>query len=146
MTLFWQKTSLKIEKDSKFSQNIWYFDKIESFWKLMIRFSYFYQKKNCFPFWAWPIMTTFFCELGPIKQFLHFINFFRTTWLQHKLLILIESPNIFHWHSTKKCKVNVVFASKFGTNLVQFCEKTKTLVFQEVVLIFCMRYTLTSMK
>ena len=32
------------QKDSQLSQNIWYFDKIKTFWKLMIYFCYFYQK------------------------------------------------------------------------------------------------------
>ena len=47
--------------------------------------------------------------------------FVRTTGLQHKLLKLIESINIFHWKSTKKSKVGVVF----GPNFVQCCEKNK---------------------
>ena len=36
--------------------------------------------------------------------------------MQHKLLILIESPNIFHWKSAIKSKVDVVFGGKFGPN------------------------------
>ena len=42
--------------------------------------------------------------------------FFRTAGLQHKLLKLIVSPNIFHWKSAKESKVGVVFGSKFGPN------------------------------
>ena len=42
--------------------------------------------------------------------------FFRTAGLQHKLLILIQSPNIFHWKSAKKGKVVVVFGSNFRPN------------------------------
>ena len=42
--------------------------------------------------------------------------FFRTAGLQHKLLILIVSPNIFHWKSAKESKVGVVFGAKFGPN------------------------------
>ena len=42
--------------------------------------------------------------------------FFRTAGLQHKLLILIVSPNIFYWKSAKKSKVGVVFGAKFGPN------------------------------
>ena len=101
-------------------------------------------QKNYFPLWAWPIMTPFLCKLGPIKQFLrcftHF--FFKTTGLQHKLLILIESLNICHWKSVKKSKVCVVFGAKFGPNLVKCCEKTKKLVFQWVFFIFWIRYSL----
>ena len=45
-------------------------------------------------------------QVGPKKMiiFRGFINFFfyRTTGFQLKLLILIESPNIFHWKPAKK--------------------------------------------
>ena len=64
-------------------------------------------KNNCFPFLVWPIMTPFLYKLGPIKQLIRgFTNqlFFRTTELQHNLLILIESSNIFHWKSAKRVK------------------------------------------
>ena len=44
--------------------------------------------------------------------------------VQHKLLILIVSSNIFHWKSVKKSKVGVVFGAKFRPNLVQ-CQKNK---------------------
>ena len=49
------KTSNKIEKYSELSQNIWYLDKIKSFWKLMICFCLFNQKEktNCFSFFKW---------------------------------------------------------------------------------------------
>ena len=40
---------------------------------------------------------------------------FATTGLQHKLLKLIESPDIFHRKSAKKSKVGVVFGAKFGS-------------------------------
>ena len=51
------------------------------------------------------------------KQFLSgFINFFITAELQRTLLILIESPNIFHWKSAKKRKVGVVLGKTFGPN------------------------------
>ena len=56
-------------------------------------------------------------QIGPEKQFLEVLpNFFGTTALQQKLLILIESPKIFHWKSTKKKKVGVVLGAKFGPN------------------------------
>ena len=49
-------------------------------------------------------MTIFLVQIGPKKTiFLKgLLIFFSTTELQHKLLILIESTNIFHWKSTKK--------------------------------------------
>ena len=53
--------------------------------------------------------------------------FFGTTGLQHKLLILIKSSNIFNWKSVKKYKVDVVSGAKFESNYVQCCEKTKKL-------------------
>ena len=43
-------------------------------------------------------------------------RFLRTAALQSKLLILIESPNIFHWKSAKKSEVGVVFGAKFVPN------------------------------
>ena len=65
-------------------------------------------------------MIPFLFKLSPKKPFLRgFTNFFfRTLGLQHKLLIWIVSPNIFHWKSAKKSKVAVVFG-------VQCCEKNK---------------------
>ena len=60
----------------------------------------------------------FFVQIGSKKtipwRFYQF--FFRTTGLQHKLLTLIEYPNIFHWKSAKTRKVGVVFVAKFGPN------------------------------
>ena len=81
----------------------------------MICICYFCQK-NCFPIWAWFIVTPFFCKLDPKKTiFKRFYQlFFRTAALQHKLLILIESPNIFHQKSAKNSKVGVVFGAKLG--------------------------------
>ena len=40
---------------------------------------------------------------------------FETIGLQHKLLKLVESPNIFHWKSAQKSKVGVVFGAKIGS-------------------------------
>ena len=37
--------------------------------------------------------------------------------MQHKLLIFIESPNIFHWKSVKKSKMGVVLRAKSGPML-----------------------------
>ena len=52
--------------------------------------------------------------------------FFRTAGLQHKLLILIVSSNIFYQKPAKESKVDVVFA--LGQNLFQIrsnCKKNK---------------------
>ena len=72
----------------------------------MICFCYF-----CFCHLGMAHNDPFFCaNWAPEKQFLRSIFkrfyqlFFRTTGLQHKLLILIESPGIFHWKSEKKVK------------------------------------------
>ena len=65
----------------------------------------FLQKKNCFLFWVWPIGTPFLHKLGQkIVIFKGFSNFFSElpTGFQLKLLILIESPKIFHWKPAKK--------------------------------------------
>ena len=60
----------------------------------------------------------FFAQIGPKKTIFKWLYqlFFRTNRLQHKLLILIESPIIFYWKSAKRNKVGVVFGSKFGPN------------------------------
>ena len=43
--------------------------------------------------------------------------FFRTTGLRLKLLILIESPDIFNWKLSKKVKVGIIIGTiKFGPN------------------------------
>ena len=48
----------------------------------------------------------FFAQVGSKNgnfwRFYHIFFFFRTTGLQLKLLILIESPNIFYWKPAKK--------------------------------------------
>ena len=61
-----------------------------------------------------------FVKIGPKKTiFKTFYQlFFRTAGLQQKLLILIKSPNTFHWKSAKKSKVGVVFG-KIGAKLVR---------------------------
>ena len=96
----------------------------------MISFCYFCQKKmstlgvahnDPFPVQVESKKTIF-------KRFYQL--FFRTAGLQHKLLILIVSPNIFHWKSAKKSKVGVIFEEILGPKLVQCCEKKpKKLVF-----------------
>ena len=67
--------------------------------------------------------------------------FFKTTGLQHNLLILIESPNIFHWKSAKRSKVGPVFGAKFGQNLFQCCEENSKTGMPMGFFMFCMRYT-----
>ena len=68
----------------------------------------------------------FFVQIGSQKTiFKRFYQlFFRTNGLQHKLLKLIESPNIFHFRNQpKKSKVGVVFWrkiwAKFKSNVVK---------------------------
>ena len=65
-------------------------------------------------------MTPFFVQTGPKKHFLRdFIpTFFQNYWIAAQVIdiISIESPNIFHWKSAKKSKVDVVFGAKFGSN------------------------------
>ena len=50
-------------------------------------------------------------------------NVFRTTGLQLKLLILIKSPNIFHWKNQEKNKVGVVLG-KIKINVVKKVKET----------------------
>ena len=107
----------------------------------MICFSYFCQK-NCFSFRTWPIMTPFCANWAQKTIFKRFYQlFFGTTGLQHKLLILIEFPNITHRKSNKKG--NWVWSA--GQNLGQIwynvVKKTKKICYFNVFFIFCMRYT-----
>ena len=141
MTLFWHKTSLKIEKDSYLSQNIWYFDKIKIFSKLKMSFCYFCQKKSIVGVVHNDLL---FVQIGPQKTlFKRFYQLFsRTAGLQHKLLILIsESPKIFHWKSVKKVK-------SLGQNLDQIrsnvINKQRNWYFNEFFFIFSINYTSTS--
>ena len=50
---------------------------------------------------------------------------FRTTGFQLKLLISIESLNIFHWKSEKKNQSGCGLWAKFGQNYSQCCENSK---------------------
>ena len=141
MTLFWHKTSLKIEKDSYLSQNIWYFDKIKIFSKLKMSFCYFCQKKSIVGVVHNDLL---FVQIGPQKTlFKRFYQLFsRTAGLQHKLLILIsESPKIFHWKSVKKVK-------SLGQNLDQIrsnvINKQRNWYFNGFFFIFSINYTSTS--
>ena len=86
---FLTETSHKTEKDSKLIENIWYFDEIKSFWKLISYFCFFFFKFNFGMAHNdhYLVQTVF----GQIV--------FRTAGLQLKLLSLIESPNIFHGKS-----------------------------------------------
>ena len=71
----------------------------------MICFCYFYQKKKIFILGV-VNNDPFSMQIGLKKTiFKRFYQlFFRTAGLQHKLLILIVSPNIFHWKAAKKSK------------------------------------------
>ena len=112
---------------------------------LMIWFCYFCQKKL---FWVysssspcWPLLH----KLGDPKNsnFLRFYNFFRTTRLQHKLLILIEFPTIFYWKSAEKsgCSLSGTICNKMGPML---WKKTKNLPLSKGFFIFCIRSTFKS--
>ena len=111
----------------------------------MICFFYFCQK-NCFSFWVWPMLTPLQCKLGPKKQFLEVlpIFFFTTTGLQQKSLILIESPNIFYWKSTKKKKLGVVFRAKNLGQIRSNVVKKRNWHYRWDLFIFCMRNTFKS--
>ena len=96
-------------------------------WKLMIWFCYFWKKKKCFLFWAWPMGTPFLHKLGQtIVIFRGFSNFFfRTIVFLLKLLILIESPNIFHNKPAKKIKVDVASGQNLGKIRSNIMKKLK---------------------
>ena len=67
------------------------------------------------------MLTPFLRKLGPKIAILRgFTIFFRTTGLQHKILKLIESPNIFHWKSAKEqreCGLRGKIRAKLGPML-----------------------------
>ena len=114
----------------------------------MICFCYFCQKRS-FSILGVTHNDPFSVQIGSEKAFFKrfYQLFFRTAGLQHKLLILIVSPNIFHWKSAKESKVGVVFVAKFGSNQVQCCEKKhRNCHFDGVFFILCVRYTFTSKK
>ena len=106
------------------------FDKIKSFWKLMIWFCYF-CKKIVFFFWVWPMRTPILHKFSQkmliFRGFSKF--FFRTTGFQLKLMILIASPNIFHWKPAKKIKVGLVLRQNLGQIRPNVVKKVKKLVF-----------------
>ena len=94
-------------------QNIWYFVKIKKFWKLVIRFCYFWKKKKMFP--AWLMRTHFLLRLDWKVVILWGFSkmLFRSTGFKLTFFILIEFPNIFHWKQAKNqswCGLG----SKFG--------------------------------
>ena len=102
----------------------------------MIYFCYFCPK-NFFSTLGVAHDDPFSVQIGSKKTiFERFYQlFFRTPGLQHKLLIWIVSPNIFHWKSARKSKVGVVFG-------VQCCKKKqRNWYFNGVFFIFCMRYS-----
>ena len=89
-----------------------------------------------FSIWGVTHSEPFFVQIGPKKTIFKrfYQHFFRTTRLQHKLLILIESHYIFHWKLAKKRKVFVVCGVTFANlgqiwyNIVK--KKKEKLVFQ----------------
>ena len=154
MTLFWQKTSLKIEKDSYLSQNIWYFDKIKSFWKLMICFCYFCQKK-CFSFRVWPIMTPFCANWSHKKTiFERFYQlFFRTNGCNTSYWYLLNPLTYFIGNQPKKVKWVWTLGPNLGqirSNVVKKKKKKKKKKrnwdYQWAFFKFCMRNTFKSKK
>ena len=68
-----------------------------------------------FSIWGVTHSEPFFVQTGPKKTIFKrfYQHFFRTTRLQHKLLILIESHYIFHGKLAKKRKVVVVCGTTF---------------------------------
>ena len=94
----------------------------ESLWSGFIS-----AKKIVFLFWACCMGTPFLHKLGQKMVFFRsFSNFFfRTTRFQLKLLILIESFNIFHQKPAKKIKVGVVLGQNLGQIKPNIVKKVK---------------------
>ena len=86
-------------KDSKISQNIWFFDKK----RLLIWFSHIFLYKQ----------TSLLSNLGPK---LYIFRSFKNCWIATQVITSNWIPNISHWKLPKKTKVVVVFRIKFGTN------------------------------
>ena len=58
-------------------------------------------------------------------------------------MILIASPNIFHWKPAKKNQSGFGLEAKFGPNQAQCCEKSKeTGIYQQVFSYFTWEYLL----
>ena len=91
----------------------------------MICFCYFCQKN----FQGMAHNDPYSVQIGPKKTIFKrfYQHFFRTAGLHHKLLRLIESPNMFHWKwkSARKSKVVLVFGAKFGANQSNVVKKNK---------------------
>ena len=91
----------------------------------MIWFCYF-CKNISFCFRCGPGGPPFLHKLDQkIAIFRGFSNFSRTTGYQLKLLILIESPNIFLWKLAKKIKKGVVLGQNFGQIRPNVVKKVK---------------------
>ena len=91
------KKHCKTEKDSKLSQNIWYFDKIKSFWKLEICFCYIFKKiVFC------PGPDPYFGASCAKKGFRGLIYqiFFRNYWIAIKVILVDWIP----WHTLQIIK------------------------------------------
>ena len=91
----------------------------------MISFCYFCQEKT-FSIVSDAHNYPLFAQIGTKKQLLRgFTNcFFINAGLKHKLLILVESPNIIFWKTAKKCKFIVVFG-KIWAKLGPMSRKNK---------------------
>ena len=111
----------------------------------MICFCYFFQKTLFFILGV--IYNDPFCaNCGQKSNFQRVYPFFRATGLQHKLLILLESPNIFHQKSTKKLKQVWSFGQALGQIRPNVVKKKRNRHFNGVFFIFCMRNTFKSKK
>ena len=85
-------------------------------------------------------MTSFLCKLDPKNNFLEVLDLgFGSAGLQHKLLTLIESPNVFHWKSTKKVKCVWSVGQNLGQILYNVVRKQRKTGISVVFLIFSMR-------
>ena len=94
----------------------------------MIWFCYL-CKKNFFS-WAWPMGILFLHKLGQkMVLFGGFSDFSHNYWIpQLKLLILIESLNIFHWKPAKKNQSGCCL----GQNLGQIKSNVKKIYIKEM--------------
>ena len=113
----------------------------------MICFCYFCQKKF-FSILGVAHNNPFSVQIGSKKTtFKRFYQlFFRTTGLQHKLLILLYPLTYFIGNQPKKVKWVWSLGHNLGQIRSNIVKKTKELLFQWVFFIFCLRYTFISKK
>ena len=144
MTLFCLKASHKMEKTFINSAETYEILIKKKFLKAYDLVLLFLKKKIFFGVAHAHGVPSHFCT-RQVKKW-HFsgvlTNFFRTTGLQLKLLILIASPNIFHWKPAEKIKVGVVLGQNVGQTRLNVVKRVKKQILSRFFSYFTCEYLL----